>query len=399
MEREQMIDPLEFRDIDPGTRTLMGPGPSDVPSRVLQALSAPCIGHLDPYFLSVMDDTQRLLRFVFQTDNALTISVSGTGSAGMETCFVDLLEPGDEAVICINGVFGTRMADVVERLGGKPVRVDGQWGRAVDPEAVRKAVSGRNPKIMAVVHAETSTGARTPLDDLAAIAHDAGALFLVDTVTSLGGIEVAVDRVGIDAVYSGAQKCLSCPPGLAPISFSESAMSALEGRKTKVPNWYLDMGMVRNYWGTDRKYHHTAPINMTYALRESLRIIAEEGLEARFARHRLHHLALVAGVEAMGLTMQVPERERLPMLNAIRIPEGADDKRVRKALLEDFRIEIGGGLGDFAGKIWRVGIMGHSASRRNVSMFLSALETILRAEGCKVKLGALEAASAVYGAG
>ncbi len=399
MEREQMIDPLEFRDIDPGTRTLMGPGPSDVPSRVLQALSAPCIGHLDPYFLSVMDDTQRLLRFVFQTDNALTIPVSGTGSAGMETCFVDLLEPGDEAVICINGVFGTRMADVVERLGGKPVRVDGQWGRAVDPEAVRKAVSGRNPKIMAVVHAETSTGARTPLDDLAAIAHDAGALFLVDTVTSLGGIEVAVDRVGIDAVYSGAQKCLSCPPGLAPISFSESAMSALEGRKTKVPNWYLDMGMVRNYWGTDRKYHHTAPINMTYALRESLRIIAEEGLEARFARHRLHHLALVAGVEAMGLTMQVPERERLPMLNAIRIPEGADDKRVRKALLEDFRIEIGGGLGDFAGKIWRVGIMGHSASRRNVSMFLSALETILRAEGCKVKLGALEAASAVYGAG
>ena len=394
-----MIDPLEFRDIDPGTRTLMGPGPSDVPSRVLQALSAPCIGHLDPYFLSVMDDTQRLLRFVFQTDNALTIPVSGTGSAGMETCFVDLLEPGDEAVICINGVFGTRMADVVERLGGKPVRVDGQWGRAVDPEAVRKAVSGRNPKIMAVVHAETSTGARTPLDDLAAIAHDAGALFLVDTVTSLGGIEVAVDRVGIDAVYSGAQKCLSCPPGLAPISFSESAMSALEGRKTKVPNWYLDMGMVRNYWGTDRKYHHTAPINMTYALRESLRIIAEEGLEARFARHRLHHLALVAGVEAMGLTMQVPERERLPMLNAIRIPEGADDKRVRKALLEDFRIEIGGGLGDFAGKIWRVGIMGHSASRRNVSMFLSALETILRAEGCKVKLGALEAASAVYGAG
>ena len=393
-----MIDPLELRDIDPGQRVLMGPGPSDVPARVLQAMSAPCIGHLDPYFLSVMDETQQLLRFLFQTQNALTIPVSGTGSAGMETCFVNLLEPGDEAVICVNGVFGTRMSDIVERLGGKLIRVDGEWGRAVDPEAVQKAVSGRKPKIVAVVHAETSTGACTPLDDLAAIAHDAGALFLVDTVTSLGGMEVAVDRLGIDAVYSGTQKCLSCPPGLAPISFGEAAIKALESRKTRVPSWYLDMGMVRNYWGAERKYHHTAPVNMIYALREALRIIAEEGLEARFARHRLQHRALVAAVETMGLSMLVPEEERLPMLNAVLVPEGADDKGVRAVLLRAFGIEIGGGLGDLAGKLWRVGLMGHSACRRNVFLFLSALETILRASGVKVNPGALDAASAVYDA-
>ena len=374
----------------------MGPGPSDVPARVLQAMSAPCIGHLDPYFLSIMDETQRLLRFLFQTDNALTIPVSGTGSAGMETCFVNLLEPGDEAVVCVNGVFGTRMADIVERLGGKLIRVDAEWGRSIAPQAVRKAVSAARPKIVAVVHAETSTGVCTPLEDLATIAHSAGALFLVDTVTSLGGMAVPVDEVGIDAVYSGTQKCLSCPPGLAPISFSEAAMKVLAGRKTKVPNWYLDMSMVRNYWGAERKYHHTAPVNMIYALREALRIIAEEGLAARFARHRLHHRALVAGVEAMGLSMLVPEGERLPMLNTIRIPQGADDKRVRTALLRGFGIEIGGGLGDLAGKVWRVGLMGHSACRRNVFMFLATLETTLRAEGIGVEPGALDAASAIY---
>jgi len=314
----------------------------------------------------------------------------------METCFVNLLEPGDEAVVCVNGVFGTRMSDIVERLGGKLIRVDGEWGRAMDPDAVRKAVSGRSPKIVAVVHAETSTGACTPLEDLAEIAHEAGALFLVDAVTSLGGMEVAVDKVGVDAIYSGTQKCLSCPPGLAPISFGEAAMKALNGRRTKVPNWYLDMTMVSNYWGAERKYHHTAPINMIYALREALRMIAEEGLEARFARHRLHHRALVAGVEAMGLSMLVPEAERLPMLNAVRIPDGVDDKRVRGALLDGFGIEIGGGLGDLAGKVWRVGLMGYSACRRNVFTFLAALETILRAEGVKVKLGALDAAAGVY---
>ena len=391
-----MIDASQIRDIDPGRRILMGPGPSDVPARVLQAMSAPCIGHLDPYFISVMNETQALLRFLFQTENPLTIPVSGTGSAGMETCFVNLLEPGDEAVVCVNGVFGTRMADIVERLGGKLIRVDGEWGRAMDPELVRKAVSQCNPKLVAVVHAETSTGACTPLEDLAGIAHQSGALLLVDAVTSLAGMEVAVDRTGIDAIYSGTQKCVSCPPGLSPISFSEAALKALDARKTKVPNWYLDMTMVRNYWGSDRKYHHTAPINMIYALREALRIIAEEGLEARFARHLRHHRALVAGVEAMGLSMLVPQSERLPMLNAIRIPEGTDDKAVRGALLTDFGLEIGGGLGDFAGKVWRVGLMGHAACRRNVTVFLSALESILRAQGVSVNPGALDAVAAAY---
>ena len=392
------MDPKDFRDVDPGRRVLMGPGPSDVPARVLQAMSAPCIGHLDPYFLEVMNQTQELLRFVLQTENALTIPVSGTGSAGMETCFVNLVEPGDEVAVCVNGVFGTRMADIVNRLGGRLIQIDAEWGRAMDPEAVRQGLEGHRPKVLAVVHAETSTGVRTALEDLASIAHEAGALFLVDTVTSLGGIEVAVDRVGIDAVYSGTQKCLSCPPGLAPISFSAAAVAAMEARTSPVVSWYLDMGLVRNYWGAARKYHHTAPINMIYALREALRIVAEEGLEARWARHRRNHLALVAGLEAMGLSMLVPEGERLPMLNAVRIPDGADDKTVRGALLHDFGIEIGGGLGPLAGQVWRVGLMGQASCRPNVVLFLSALETVLRADGVPVGSGALDAAAAAYAA-
>ena len=391
------LDPRNFRDINPGNRVLMGPGPSDVPARVLQAMAAPCIGHLDPYFLSVMDETQQLIRFVFQTQNELTIPVSGTGSAGMETCFVNLVEPGDEVVVCVNGVFGTRMSDIVVRLGGRLIRVEAEWGKAVDPEAVRNAVRGKSPKIVAVVHAETSTGVCTPLEELSRIAHDAGALFLVDTVTSLAGMEVAVDRWKIDAVYSGTQKCLSCPPGLAPISFSPAALKTLEARKHPVASWYLDMGLVRNYWGADRKYHHTAPVNMVYALREALRIVAEEGIEPRFARHRLNHRALVAGLEAMGLSMLVTEAERLPMLNAVRIPEGADDKKVRATLLRNFGIEIGGGLGPLAGKVWRIGLMGHACCARNVFLCLSALATVLKAEGVKLRPGALDAAAAVYG--
>jgi alanine-glyoxylate transaminase/serine-glyoxylate transaminase/serine-pyruvate transaminase len=391
------IDMNEFKDINPGERVLMGPGPSNVPPRVLQAMSAPCIGHLDPYFLSVMDETQRLLRFLFQTKNSLTIPVSGTGSAGMETCFVNLVERGEEVVVCVNGVFGTRMADIVSRVGGRLIRVEGEWGRAVDPETVRNAIRGRSPKLVAVVHAETSTGVCQPLEDIARIAREAGALFLVDMVTSLGGMEVSVDGLGIDAAYSGTQKCISCPPGLAPISFSDAAVKVLEERSTLVPSWYLDMSMVRAYWGAERKYHHTAPINMIYGLREALRIIGEEGLDARWARHRLNHRALVAGLEAMGLKMLVPESERLPMLNAVRIQEGASDTKVRKALLGEFGIEVGGGLGSLEGKVWRVGLMGHSSTKKNVSLFLSALETVLEAEGVKVHPGALEAASAVYG--
>jgi len=393
------LDWRDYRDIDPGSRVLMGPGPSDVPERVLKAMAAPCIGHLDPYFLTVMDETQKLLRFLFRTNNALTIPVSGTGSAGMETCFVNLVEPGDEVVVCVNGVFGERMSDVASRLGAVLVRVDQPWGRAVDPDAVRKVVSGRKPKIVAVVNAETSTGAYTALKDIGRIAHEAGALFLADTVTSLGGIDVAVDDMGIDAVYSGTQKCMSCPPGLSPLSFSDAALKALGRRKKKVPNWYLDMSMVSNYWGSDRKYHHTAPVNMIYAIREALRIIAEEGLEARFARHMLNHRAFVAGVEAMGLKMLVPEAERLPMLNSVRIPDGADDKAVRGALLKEFGLEIGGGLGEFAGKVWRFGIMGHSARQKNIFLCLAALESTLKSRGVKIGSGALDAAARVYGAG
>ena len=392
------IDPKDFRDLNPGDRLLMGPGPSDVSARVLQALAAPCIGHLDPYFLATMDETQQLLRYLFQTANALTIPISATGSAGMEAAFVNLVECGDEVVVAVNGVFGTRMCDIVNRIGGKLVKVDGEWGRAVDPAAVAKAVKSCKPKVVAVVHAETSTGACTPLEDIAKIAHEVGALFLVDCVTSLGGMNVPIDQLKVDAAYSGTQKCLSCPPGLSPVTFSAAAVKALEQRKSPVVSWYLDLSMVRDYWGSDRKYHHTAPVNMVYAIREALRIIAEEGLEARFARHRLNHRALVAGLEAMGLSMLVPEKERLPMLNAVHIPDGVNDAKVRKALLTDFAIEIGGGLGQFAGKVWRVGLMGHSCRRKNVFLFLSALEAVLKAEGFKTKPGAIEAATAVYAA-
>jgi alanine-glyoxylate transaminase/serine-glyoxylate transaminase/serine-pyruvate transaminase len=390
------IDPALLRDIDPGERLLMGPGPSNVPPRVLQAMSAPCIGHLDPYFLAAMNETQQLLRHVMQTANHLTIPISATGSAGMEACLVNLVEPGETVVVAVNGVFGARMAAIVDRIGGKLVRVDGQWGRAVDPDAVARAVKGCSAKVVAVVNAETSTGACTPLADMAAIAHDAGALLVADCVTSLGGMDVAIDQVKVDAAYSGTQKCLSCPPGLAPLTFSAVAVAALEKRRVPPVSWYLDLSMVRDYWGTERKYHHTAPINMIYALREALRIIAEEGLAARFARHRRHHLALVAGLEAMGLVMLVPADERLPMLNVVRIPDGINDAKVRKALLNDFGIEIGGGLGQFAGKVWRIGLMGHTCRRRNVVFFLAALETVLKAEGFNARPGAAEAAAAVW---
>jgi alanine-glyoxylate transaminase/serine-glyoxylate transaminase/serine-pyruvate transaminase len=389
-------DVREYRDLDPVTRVLMGPGPSDVPPRVLRAMAAPTIGHLDPDFLTLMSETQQLLRDVFQTANALTIPVSGTGSAGMEACFVNLVEPGDQVAIVVNGVFGARMVDCAGRLGADVIPIEAEWGRAVDPCAVEKALKGRQPKILAVVHAETSTGVRQPLPDIIGIAKARGALVLLDCVTSLGGVEVALDAWGIDAAFSGTQKCLSCPPGLAPLSFNEKAVEKLLARRTKVPSWYLDLTMVRDYWGSQRKYHHTAPINMIYALREALRIVLEEGLQARFARHQLNHEALVAGVEAMGLTMLVPPAERLASLNAVVIPEGADDAGTRRALLQQFGLEIGAGLGPLAGKMWRVGLQGHSASERNVLLFLAALEAVLRSQGVKVRTGASEAAEAVY---
>ncbi len=390
------FDPSSYRDIDPGKRVLMGPGPSDVPARVLQAMSAPCIGHLDPAFLAIMNETQELLRHLMQTDNAMTIPVSGTGSAGMEATFVNLVEPGDQVAICVNGVFGLRMCDLASRLGAEVIRIDSPWGRAVDPEGVKEALKNVQPKLLAVVHAETSTGACSDLKALSAVAKDKNALFLVDMVTSLGGMEVNVDQTGIDAAYSGTQKCLSCPPGLSPVTFGPKAVEVIKNRQHPVSSWYLDMNMVGNYWGSDRKYHHTAPINMIYGLREALRLIAEEGLEARWRRHAINHRALVAGVEAMGLSMVVPQAERLPMLNAVKIPEGADDAQVRTALLKKYDIEIGGGLGDFAGKVWRVGLMGHAACERNVLLFLSALDTTLASQGVKVAPGAMNAAAKVY---
>jgi alanine-glyoxylate transaminase/serine-glyoxylate transaminase/serine-pyruvate transaminase len=390
------IDPLAFRDVDPGFRVLMGPGPSDVSARVLQALAAPCIGHLDPSFLEIMDETQRLLQYVFQADHPLTIPVSGTGSAGMEASFVNIIEPGDKVLVCVNGVFGMRMSDIVGRIGGELIRLDFPWGRAVDPDVVRKKAKETNPTVLAVVHAETSTGACSPLAELSSVAQEVNALFLVDMVTSLGGMPAGVAKNKIDVAYSGTQKCLSCPPGLSPLTMSRRALDKLKRRKAPVVSWYLDMGMIGSYWGKERKYHHTAPINMMYALREALRIIAEEGLEKRFSRHKENHRALVAGIEAMGLSMVVPEEERLPMLNAVLIPEGANDAQVRSTLLNEYHIEIGAGLGDLAGKVWRVGLMGHSCTRRNVFLFLGALYVILKKMGCDVKPGSLEAAAAVY---
>ncbi|MDB9822580.1 alanine--glyoxylate aminotransferase family protein [Deltaproteobacteria bacterium] len=394
-----MIDPMKFRDVDPGFRVLMGPGPSDVSTRVLQAMAAPCIGHLDPYFLEVMDEAQKLLRYLFKADYPLTIPVSGTGSAGMEACFVNLIEPGDKVFVCVNGVFGARMCDIVTRIGGELIRLDFPWGRAVDPEEVRKKAKETNPDVLAVVHAETSTGACSSLAELSQVAQEVDALFLVDMVTSLGGMPVNVEENKIDAAYSGTQKCISCPPGLSPVTLSPKAVDKLNSREVPVVSWYLDMGMVASYWGKERKYHHTAPVNMIYALREALRTIAEEGMESRFERHEKNHLALVAGLESMGLTMLVPEKERLPMLNTVNIPEGVNDIQVRSALLKDYNIEIGAGLGDLAGKVWRVGLMGTSCTRRNVVLFLGALHTILKGMGAKIKPGALEAADEIYNNG
>jgi alanine-glyoxylate transaminase/serine-glyoxylate transaminase/serine-pyruvate transaminase len=381
----------------PLERVLLGPGPSDVPSRILAALAQPTIGHLDPQYLAIMDETRTLLRQTFQTTNTLTMAVSGTGSAGMEACVVNLVEPGDEMIVCVNGVFGTRMRDVAQRAGATVHSIEAEWGRTIDPAAVEAALKAHpKTKVLGIVHAETSTGAHQPLEEISKLVHDAGALLLVDAVTSLGGTELKVDDWKIDACYSGTQKCLACPPGLSPVTFSPAAVGAMEKRKTKVQSWYLDMAMLRQYWGEDRVYHHTAPINMTYALREALRIVAEEGLAARFARHDLNHRALRAGLEAMGLKY-IPERS-LPMLNAVHLPAGIDDAKSRRRLLEEFGIEIGAGLGPFKGKAWRIGLMGSSSTKRNVTLVLAALETILADAHAAVTRGsALEAAGAVYG--
>ncbi|HLA39117.1 MAG TPA: alanine--glyoxylate aminotransferase family protein [Candidatus Glassbacteria bacterium] len=363
-------------ELNPPVRILLGPGPSEVHPRILRAMATPLLGHLDPCFLEIMDETRSMLRQFFRTVNELTFPISATGSAGMETCLVNLLEPADQALVCANGVFGNRMCDIVQRCGAQLVRVDAPWGSPVDPQDVKKALQKCRPKLVAIVHAETSTGVLQPLEEVSRLAHEAGALFVVDTVTSLAGTEVRVDDWGIDAVYSATQKCLGAPPGLSPASFSKRAVDAIENRKTKVQSWYLDLSLVRKYWGQERVYHHTAPISSIYALRESLRIVLEEGLESRFARHRKNHELLRDGLESLGFEFLAAPEFRLPMLNAVKIPTGLEDGPSRKMLLDRFNIEIGAGLGELAGKLWRIGLMGYSSSENNVRLLLSAIAEI-----------------------
>ncbi len=384
--------------LQPPARILLGPGPSSVNPRVLRAMSMPLVGHLDPEFLKLMDGIRGLLQLVFQTRNELTIPISGTGSAGMEACLVNLIEPGDEVIVGVNGVFGTRMTDVAERCGAKVTKVEAPWGRTIDPADVEKALRKvARPKLVGIVHAETSTGAWQPLEEISRLTQEAGALFVVDAVTSLGGCPVRIDDWKIDACYSGTQKCLSCPPGLSPVTFGQRAVEALRNRKAKVQSWYLDLTMIEQYWGSDRVYHHTAPITMNYALYEALRIIEEEGLEARWDRHRVNHEALKAGLATMGLHLAAQENHQLWTLNSVTIPAGVDDVQVRSELLDRFSIEIGGGLGPLKGKTWRIGLMGDSSTASNVLLVLSALERVLPGAGHPVDAGvAVAAAEKVY---
>lgn len=371
-----------IKDLNPKVKILMGPGPSDVNTRVLKAMATPTIGHLDPEFLGIMNETMDMLRRLFKTNNQITVAMSGTGSSGMETCFVNLVEPGDKVVVCVNGLFGERMADVASRCGAEVIELKEEWGKVVTPEKLKETLEmNDNVKIVALVHAETSTGAHQPMEEITKIVKDYGALLLLDTVTSLGGTEVKIDDWKVDAVYSGTQKCLSCPPGLSPVSFSDAAVEKLMARKSKVASWYLDLSMIKNYWGQERVYHHTAPINMLYGLRESLRLIEEEGLDNRIQRHKELSELLVSGLEDMGLKMVVDKEYRLPMLNSVWIPEGIQDAKVRGKLLNEYGVEIGGGLGIFKGKVWRIGLMGESCSKRNVTLLLSALNNILQEEG------------------
>lgn len=372
--------PETVRSFQPPLRTLLGPGPSDVHPRVLAAMARPTIGHLDPAFIGMMDEVKVMLQYAFQTQNGLTLPVSAPGSAGMETCFVNLVEPGDEVVVCRNGVFGERMRENVERCGGVPVMVDDAWGAPVDPDKVADTLK-RHPqaKALAFVHAETSTGAMSDVKALVELAHRHDCLSIVDAVTSLGGIPLKVDEWQVDAVYSGTQKCLSCTPGLSPVTFSERAVAVVKGRKHKVQSWFLDLNLVMGYWGgqAKRAYHHTAPINALYGLHEALVMLCEEGLEQAWQRHARYHGVLQAGIEAMGLSFYVEEQYRLPQLNAVTIPAGVDEARVRQRLLNEFNLEIGAGLGQLAGKVWRIGLMGSSSNLKNIILCLSALESVL----------------------
>ncbi|MBY0459761.1 MAG: alanine--glyoxylate aminotransferase family protein [Gemmataceae bacterium] len=385
--------------LNPTPRMLLGPGPSDAHPRVLSAMSTPLLGHLDPQFLEIMNDTQGMLRAVYQTSNPLTFPVSATGMAGMETCLVNLVEPGDPVVVCSIGYFGTRMIDVAGRTGAKLTVKEKPWGQVFELDELRDILKETRPRVLGLVNAETSTGAWQDISQVGKLCHEFDTLLIADCVTSLGCTPVKLDAWEVDAAFSCSQKGLSCPPGLSPISFSPRAVEKLAGRKTKVQSWYLDLTSIQSYWGGDRAYHHTAPITMVYALREGLRLVLEEGLEARFARHVRNHLALRAGLEAIGLGYIAAETCRLPQLNAVRIPAGVDDVACRKRLLTEFGIEIGGGLGVFKGQAWRIGLMGYNSRPLCVLSVLAALEYVLRGAGVKVTPGSgVAAAELAYAA-
>ncbi len=390
---------MTLQEFIPPRRLLLGPGPSLVHPRVLRALSTPLLGHLDPVFLTVMNDIQSSLRMIFETEHRFTIAISGTGSAGMEASIVNLVEPGDAVIVGINGIFGTRLASVVDRCGGKAIRVEAPWGECIQPDAVEHALVRSGPvKAVAIVHAETSTGAWQPLEDIGALCRRHDALFVVDAVTSLGGLAVGVDRLGIDVCYSGTQKCLSCPPGLSPFTMSERALATVKARRLPCQSWYLDMGLIAEYWTeSSRAYHHTAPISMLYGLREALRLIEEEGLSARYKRHQINSNALLAGLEVLGLVPLPPAGRRLPMLNCVMLPAQIPEADIRERLLSQYGIDIGGGLGPLKGKVWRIGLMGESSTEANVLTLLNALEALFLEGGWLSTPGvALQAASRVY---
>jgi len=377
-----------YGELRPPQRLLLGAGPSNLDPRIRKALIFPMVGHLDPYFTEVMDETVELLRYVFQTKNRITLPISGTGSAGMESAICNLVERGDDVVVCVKGFFGERMKEMISRCGGNPITVEAEWGRIIEKEDVERALSNSNAEVVAIVHAETSTGVIQPLMEISKIVHQYDALLLVDAVTSLGGCELNVDEYGIDICYSASQKCLNCPPGLAPITVSEKAMEKIRNRKTKVQSWYLDLSTIEKYWiENNRSYHHTAPILLIYALREALRLLYEEGLEARWQRHQKNAEALISGLEALGLEIHAEKQYRCPAITAVRIPDGISDQNVRRTLFEEFNITISGGLGRLKGQLWRIGLMGINSCERNVILVLEALERALKKEGYPVKLG------------
>ena len=367
----------QIPEINPPPRVLLGPGPSMVDPRVLKAMAMPLVGHLDPTFLELMDSTQALLRMVFETENRLTLPVSGTGSAAMETAIANMVEPGDPVLVCVNGYFGLRIADMAARYGGEVETISRPWGEVFTADDVAGALQRHSARVVAIVHAETSTGALQPLGEIANVVHDEGGILVVDAVTSLGGLPVRVDELGIDVCYSGAQKCLSCPPGASPITLGDRAVKKLRGRKSGVRNWYLDLTMLEKYWGKKRTYHHTAPISNIYGLYEALRIAVEEGLEKRWHRHRENAQGLWDGLESLGMEMHVPLLYRIPSLTTVRVPDGVDELAIRSKLLNEFNIEIAGGLGELAGKVWRIGLMGYSSRKENVLLLLAALDELM----------------------